>query len=219
MTRETYRLVENIHPSTLLIISSSYNRAYSYLSFPITFFHASAYYSTTLSYISLFLFIFHHFLHDTLLLFHMHQYHPSDILQPLSIFLFLLHIKSIQITHASLFPQVHNHPYNHRTSMLSFHFILQANILPPYHQSYPCTNTSMHLDHHLDLHPISIKHALLISDTILSSNITLNIHFTIACLSCFSSNPFISNISHIPKPSTHSILLYFQIITFILVPC
>ena len=38
----------------------------------------------------------------------------------------------------------------------------------------------LHLDHHLDLHPMSIKHALPISDTIFSSNTTLNIHFTIA---------------------------------------
>ena len=35
----------------------------------------------------------------------------------------------------------------------------------------------------------------------------------------FSSNPLISDISQIPKPSIHSILSYFQIITFILVPC
>ena len=38
----------------------------------------------------------------------------------------------------------------------------------------------LHLDHHLDVHPISIKHALQISDTKFSSNTTLNIHFTIA---------------------------------------
>ena len=38
----------------------------------------------------------------------------------------------------------------------------------------------LHRDHHLDLHPNSIKHALPISDTRFSSNTTLNIHFTIA---------------------------------------
>ena len=61
------------------------------------------------------------------ILVHIHPYHPSDILQLLSIF--LLHIKCIKI-HASLFPQVHNHTYNHCTSMSSFHSLLQANILP-----------------------------------------------------------------------------------------
>ena len=59
----------------------------------------------------------------------------------------------------------------------------------------------LHRDHHLDLRPKSIKHALPISDTRFSSNTTFNIHFTIsfACLflfksipSCISSNQFIS---------------------------
>ena len=47
--------------------------------------------------------IFFHFSHGILLLFHIPPYHLSNPLQPLSIFLFLLHIKYIQITHASLF--------------------------------------------------------------------------------------------------------------------
>ena len=83
----------------------------------------------------------------------------------------------------------------------------------------------LHLDHHLELHPILIRNALPISDTIFSSNTTLNIHHCL-CFSlfkstplCFPSNQFISNISHIPKSSTHSILPYFQIITFMLVLC
>ena len=57
-------------------------------------------------------------------------YIPSDIIQPHVIFLFLLHIKCIQIIHASRFPQVHSHTYNHCTSMSSFHSLLHANILP-----------------------------------------------------------------------------------------
>ena len=44
----------------------------------------------------------------------------------------------------------------------------------------------LHLDHHLDWHPISIRHALPISDTILSSNTTLNIYFTIVFASLSS---------------------------------
>ena len=47
-----------------------------------------------------------------------------------SIFLFLLLIKYIQITHASLYPLVHIHTYNHHTSMSSFHSLSWANILP-----------------------------------------------------------------------------------------
>ena len=74
-----------------------------------------------------------------------------------------------------------------------------------------------HRDHHIDLHPVSIKHSLPISDTKFSSNTTLNIYFTISfvCLSSkvlhpVSSNQFISNISRIPKLSTQSILPYSQ---------
>ena len=166
----------------------------------------------------MFLFLFHHFSHTTLLLFHIHSYHPSDILQPLSIFLFLLHIKCIKITHVSLFPQVHKHTYNHRTSMSSFPSPLRANIIPLpsvllLHQHihlqnfnlfdifysyilflpfcviesiFPCSPTTLlysltdiplpsvsinmlhmclHLEHHIDLHPISIQHAQQIYDT------------------------------------------------------
>ena len=51
-------------------------------------------------------------------------------IQPLSMFLFLFHIKCIQITHASLLPLVHIHTYNHHTSMPSLHSISWANILP-----------------------------------------------------------------------------------------
>ena len=85
----------------------------------------------------------------------------------------------------------------------------------------------VHLNHHLDFHHISIKHTLPISDTKLSSNTTLNIYFTkdFSSLSSkllnpvLSSEKFISNISHIPKSSTHAILPYFQVITFLRVPC
>ena len=87
--------------------------------------------STLLSDISLFLFLFFfHFSHGILLLFHIRPYHLSNPLQPLSIFLFLLHIKFIQITHASLFILVHTYIYHNHTSMSSFHSFLQANILP-----------------------------------------------------------------------------------------
>ena len=129
MTRETYRLVENIYP--LYIINYIFLFLHPCIQLPIiptqslSFLHASAYYSTSLSYISLFLFLFHHFSYDILLLVHIHPYHPSDIIQPLSTFLFLFHIKRIQITRASLFPQVHNHC----TSMSSFQSLLRANIL------------------------------------------------------------------------------------------
>ena len=125
MNRETYMLVENIHP--LYIINYIFFYLHPCIKLPIistqslSFFHASSCYSTSLSYISLFIFLFHHLLHDTLLLVHNHPYRPSDILQPLSIFLFLLLIKNIQITRASLFPPVHIHTYNHRTSMSFFH--------------------------------------------------------------------------------------------------
>ena len=81
------------------------------------------------SYIShCFFFLFHHFSHDTLLLFHIHLYHPSDILQPLSIFLF--HIKSKTTSTIIVLPC---HPftpsYGHTSS--------------PNDQSYSCTNTSI----------------------------------------------------------------------------
>ena len=134
MIKEIYRLVENIHP----IYNINYILFFLYLciqlpiipTHSLLFCHASAYYSTSLSYISLFPFLFQYFSHDTLLLFHIHPYHPSDILQPLSISLFLLHIKCIKITRASLFPQVHNHTYNYCTSMSSFHSLSRENILP-----------------------------------------------------------------------------------------
>ena len=131
MTRDTYRLVENIHP--LYIINYIFFIVRPCIQLPIIpthnlpFVPVYAYYSTSLS---LFLILFHHFSHNTLLLFHINIYHPSDILQPLSIFLFLFHIKCIQITHAYLFPQVHNHTYNQHTSMSSFHSVLRASILP-----------------------------------------------------------------------------------------
>ena len=69
MTKETYRLVENIHP--LYIINYIFFFLHPCIQLPIIptqsllFFHASAYYSTSLSYISLFLFLFHHFSHDS----------------------------------------------------------------------------------------------------------------------------------------------------------
>ena len=80
-TRETYRLVENIHPYTPLnTFSSTYTPCIQLpiiLTQSLSFFHASAYYSTSLLYISLFLFIFHLFSHDTLLLVHIQPYHPT----------------------------------------------------------------------------------------------------------------------------------------------
>ena len=58
-----------------------------------------------------------HFSHGILLSFHIPPYHLSNPLQPLSIFLFLLHIKYIQITHASLFLLVHTGIYHLHISM------------------------------------------------------------------------------------------------------
>ena len=133
MTRETYRLVQNIHH--LYIIKYILFYLHPCIQLPIILTQKSLILSClcllfhiTLIYLIV-SFLFHHFLHDTLLLL-FHPYHPSDILQPLSIFIFLLHIKCIQITCASLFLPVHHHTYNHRTSMSSFHSLLRANILP-----------------------------------------------------------------------------------------
>ena len=118
--------------STLLITHISIS---PYIQLPIipihslSFFNASAYCSTSLSYISLFLFLFHLFSHNTLLLFYINPYLPSDLLQPLSIFFFLLHINCIQIAHASLFLLVHIHTYNHYTTMPFFHSLSRKNIL------------------------------------------------------------------------------------------
>ena len=67
-------LVENIHP--LYIINYIFVFLLHCIQLPIiptqgiSFFHASAYYSTSLLYIALFLFLVHHFSHDTLLLVH-----------------------------------------------------------------------------------------------------------------------------------------------------
>ena len=135
MTRVTYRLVENINPLYIInyiffilrpciqLPSHSQSLILSCLCllFPIT-----------LKYIIVFMFLFitSHMIQYTLVIFHIHPYNPSDILQPLSIFLFLLHIKCIQMTRASLCPQVRKHIYNHRTFMSSFHSLLRENILP-----------------------------------------------------------------------------------------
>ena len=119
MTRETYRLVENIHP--LYIINYILRPCIQLPIIPthsLSFFYASAYYSTSLSYISLFLFLFHH-----------------------------------KFTNSN-----------------------SPNLL----------HMCLHLDYHLDLHPISMKHALPISDSKFPSNTTLNIHFTIAFASLSS---------------------------------
>ena len=75
-----------------------------------------------------FLFCFH-FSHGTLLLFHIPPYHLSNLLQPLSIFLFLHHIKCIQIIHASMFLLVHIYTYHPHTSMPSLHSLSLAIIL------------------------------------------------------------------------------------------
>ena len=205
MTRETYRLVENIHP--LYIINYIFFILRPCIQLPIipthrlSFFHPSTDYSTSLS---LFLFPFHHFSHGTLLLFHIHLYHPSVILQPRSIFLFLLHIKCIQITHASLFPQVHT--YNHRTSMLSFHSLLRANIfsLPSVlllHQHFHLQNfhffdfvsfvhtLSPFMCHRNHLSMLSY-HALVLSH-IYTSSILLHQHSSIDLP--FHSHSFLSN--------------------------
>ena len=54
------------------------------------------------------------------------------------------------------------------------------SVSPPNYYIHVGT-TCLHLAHHLDLHPVSIKHAL--EDIKLSSNTTLNIHSTITSAS------------------------------------
>ena len=65
----------------------------------------------------------------------------------------------------------------------------------------------LHRAHHLDLHPISTKHALPNSDIRFSSNTTLNIHFTIAFASRSSKvlhpvSPLIIGCCCLPTPMT-----------------
>ena len=60
----------------------------------------------------------------TLLFCHIHTYHLSILLHPLSIFLFLFHIKCIQITQVSTL--LHTCTYHHVTS---FHALLLTCIL------------------------------------------------------------------------------------------
>ena len=82
----------------------------------------------------LFLFFFH-FSHGTLLLFHNPSYHLSNLLQPISIFLVLLHIKCIQITYASLFLLFHTCIYrSSSSSMSSFHWQTAS----PHHHYHSC---------------------------------------------------------------------------------
>ena len=77
-----------------------------------------------------------------------------------------------------------------------------------YSNSPDLLHICLHLDHHLDLHPISIRHALPISDTIFSSNTTLNIHFTIAIASLSSKvlhpvSPLINSFLTFPTSQSH----------------
>ena len=59
----------------------------------------------------LFFLFFSHFSHGIFLLFHIPPYHLSNPLQPLSIFLFLLHIKCIQRMWAQHFQRPHIYHY------------------------------------------------------------------------------------------------------------
>ena len=94
----------------------------------LSFFHASAYYSTSFSYISLFLFLFHHFLHDTLVLVHIHPYHPSSSCILLD---FLLRILDLMIFLSSILLQF---PWLARScqgfSDILERFLLQYSKLP-----------------------------------------------------------------------------------------
>ena len=124
MTRETYRLVEKTHPLYIinyifflhpcihLPIIPTHSLSCICLLFHITLIYLIISFSVITSHII----PFYYFIFNRSL----------DILQPLSIFLFLLHIKCIQITHASLFLLVHNHTYSHRTSVSSFHSLLRC---------------------------------------------------------------------------------------------
>ena len=71
----------------------------------------------------------------------------------------------------------------------------------------------LHRDHHLDLHPNSIKHALPISDTRFSSNTTFNIHFTIdfSSLSSKVLHPVSPLISSFPTSQSHRPIPFWRI--------
>ena len=84
----------------------------------------------------LFLYFFH-IAHGILLSFHIPSYHLSNLLQPLSIFLILLHIKYIQITHASLFLLVHTGIFHNHTPchpVTPSHWETSSS----HHQSHSC---------------------------------------------------------------------------------
>ena len=206
-----------------------------------------------LSYILLFIFLFHHFLLATLLLVHIHPYHPTAPLHLSLSSSYKVHSNNTCIS-VSTSPQPHlqssyfhvilslpitgKHPPltisrtlaptlpSAKLSFIGLSFIRtysfsrSVSLIPYFHallplscilsQIYffhhsrstfiprftiPFTLTSLrqirftnsnipdllyiclHLDHHLDLHHISIRHALPISDTKFSSNTTLNIAF------------------------------------------
>ena len=76
----------------------------------------------------------------------------------------------------------------------------------------------LHRDHHLELHPNSIKHALPISDTRFSSNTTFNIHFTITFTSLSLSSkvlhpvsPLFSSFLTFPTSQSHRPILFCRI--------
>ena len=131
---DIYRLVENSHSlyivyhSILFLISihtvTHHSNPHSlHLSCLCLLFHI------TLRYLMVSFFYFSLLTWYILLLFHIPPHHLSNPLQPLSIFLFLLHIKYIKKTDASLFLLVHIGIYHHHTSMSSYHSLSLANIL------------------------------------------------------------------------------------------
>ena len=68
-----------------------------------------------------------------------------------------------------------------------FLYFSTFQLVPFYYIIFPnLVNIFLHLARHLDLHPVSIKHALPISAIKLSSNTTRNIHSTITFASLSS---------------------------------
>ena len=133
MNRETYRLVDNIHP--LYIIDYIFFFLHPCIQLPtistqsLSLFHASAYDSTSLSYISLILFLFHHFSHNILFIssyssISSFRYHTAPLHLSLSSS-YKVHSNNTCISvSTSTQPHLQSSYFN-----VSFHFLLRANIL------------------------------------------------------------------------------------------
>ena len=88
------------------------------------------------------------------------------------------------------------------------------------------SQTCLHLVHHLDLYPTSIRHALPISDTRLSSYTILisqsTIHFTYLSTELHPESPLTSSFRTFPTSHRHLLNLFCiasKSSTFTLVPC